>query len=146
MKFLQNSLDFLSPCLKEIIVIEYTKDSDINKLLFEHFGPKSSQKKIKAVYVIYGIKGNTKHLIYIGKAGTVKNDGTFKNQGIDRLSNRRKGTSSQKWYQELLKSYDKLVFEILILKEDCIPSFVENLLLQRYFFEYKRLPLYNKEA
>ncbi|MCB1811964.1 MAG: hypothetical protein KDK04_09630 [Candidatus Competibacteraceae bacterium] len=36
------------------------------------------------VYVISACKGDVKKIIYFGKSGTIKNDGTFKRQGLKR--------------------------------------------------------------
>ena len=37
---------------------------------------------LPAAYLIYGVKGRGRELLYIGKSGTVRTDGSFKNQGL----------------------------------------------------------------
>jgi hypothetical protein len=136
-----NLSSFLS-FIKSIKTIEFKPGDKINKKLLSLYSTKD-QKKVKAVYLIYGIKNAKKELIYIGKAGSVKNDGSFKNQGIDRLKRRRGKIYSQEWYENILKDYDRLVFKIVEL-EGISPAFIEAFLLQKYLDKCKRLPRYNK--
>ncbi|MDH7578041.1 MAG: hypothetical protein QHH75_09515 [Bacillota bacterium] len=65
------------------------------------------------VYLIFGCKKKEFKLLYIGKAGTLRKNGSFKNQGLrGRLNAKQKDMSRQKYYQERIEylNLDALVF------------------------------------
>jgi hypothetical protein len=115
---------------------------DIRKILKEENVPNKY-----GVYIIYNDKNE---IIYIGKAGTVNNDGSFKNQGLKkRLKNRQQKKSRKVFFQEIIEKYN---YEFLYFKwfvtyqEDkgIYPFLAEAELLAKYLDIYKRLPLLNR--
>ena len=94
----------------------------------------------------------SKDIIYIGKSGTMINDGTFESQGIaKRLTKKQNSLPRNVYFQNVIKEYkfEKLEFLwITTFDEICqeIPSLTEAKMIQAYFSQYKKLPLLNKEA
>ena len=103
-----------------------------------------SRKEKYGVYVIR--RQVTKDLIFIGKSGTISQDGMFRSQDIPkRLKNiRTKQTPSNKWFAELLMKYGPLSIEYVFLPTTQSPALIEALLLQAYYNQYHCLPLENK--
>jgi len=103
------------------------------------------------IYIIYSVKDNNENIIYIGKSGTMQNNGGFKHQG---LSGRlkavgEKNVSRNIYFQNTIREYnlDYLKFEWIVTVNDLeveIPALVESIFLQEYFNENKALPLLNK--
>jgi hypothetical protein len=104
------------------------------------------------VYLIYGRKERRRELLYVGKAGTLRQDGVFKRQKLrGRLSARQKGMSRQRWYQNQMRrlGLDALVFLWFVTFDDSVrvvPSKAEADLLQAYFDDENRLPRWNESA
>jgi len=102
------------------------------------------------VYLIYGVKNNQKELIYIGKSGTLKQDGTFKEQKLrKRLTMKQNGIYRKEFFRKLMRenNYHSLYFKWFItysskMKE--LPAYVEATLLNEFFKENHKLPKLNK--
>jgi len=118
-----------------------------------NFDEKLSQKtkEIKlpnsfGIYIIYQNQKSYENIIYIGKAGEVKNNGTFKNQGLlKRLKNVRNNKTANNYFKELFcDDIDKIIIEYFETSDGIIPSFVEASLIQEYFSAFSKLPLLNK--
>ncbi len=128
-------------------IFELKKDEIINDIMRKNKVPNSY-----GIYIIYSIKNLSKDIVYIGKSGTMVNDGTFRSQGIaERLTKKQDGIIRKKYFQNQIKKYefDKLEF-LWITTFDKeyqeIPSFSEAKMIQAHFSQYKKLPLLNKEA
>ncbi|WP_457561829.1 hypothetical protein [Caminibacter pacificus] len=129
-----NSSSFFS---FQTITFEITSIKELLQNLKKH----SITDKQKGVYKIYAKKCDTFELIYIGKAGSVDNSGKFYNQGLlGRLTNYRDIT-----FEDMLKEYSVLKFEIVITPKEILPAFLEAYYIQEYFFKYKKLPKFNKK-
>ena len=63
---------------------ELKKGEIINDIIRKNKVPNSY-----GVYIIYSIKNLSKNIIYIGKSGTMINDGTFRDQGIAKRLKRK---------------------------------------------------------
>ena len=104
------------------------------------------------IYIIYSLKNNLEEIIYIGKSGTMINDGSFKKQGIKkRLTKKQENIVRKKYFQDVIhdNKFDKLKFLWIVTFDDKnkeIPSLSEAKMIQAYFNEYRRLPLLNKVA
>lgn len=102
------------------------------------------------VYLIYGIQNNFEQLIYIGKSGTLKNDGKFKNQALrKRLTMKQDDMRRKDFFRKIMKenNYDKLKFLWFITYDDIqkiLPGFAEGKLFQGYFEDFSCLPKFNK--
>lgn len=102
------------------------------------------------IYVYFGCKGSENELIYIGKSGTLNQNGTFKNQKLPkRLTMKQDGMYREEFFKLIMaeNNYDKLIFKWWITFDDqnkLLPGFVEGQLIQAYFEEFGCLPKYNK--
>lgn len=106
---------------------------------------------LPGIYIIYTIVSGTKELVYIGKSGTMVNNGCFKTQLLrKRLNNRQAGLSRQKYFENKLRDEDKeaLEFKWFVTFEGSnidVPGYVEGSLLQKYYEKHKKLPPWNKD-
>lgn len=95
---------------------------------------------------------------YVGKAGTLKGDGTFKGQRLRRrISNRQNGQSREDFFKtELQKGVDAIrIYWHQTCQIDSntgtirtggdIPAKVEAELLSDYYKSHKRLPTHNQQ-
>jgi hypothetical protein len=123
---------------------ELKQGEDIRKILKE--------KNVPNEYGVYIIYNDKNEIIYIGKAGTVNNDGSFKKQGLrKRLKNRQQKKSRNIFFQEIIGKYN---YEFLYFKwfvtyrenKGIYPFLAEAELLAKYLDIYKKLPLLNKEV
>lgn len=102
----------------------------------------------KGKYGIYIIrKRDIRDILYIGKSGTIDNQGRFKSQTLPgRLKNVKKNdVTSNKWFKDLFQEKGPLSIEYIFLPLSKSPAFVESLLLQTFLNEYHRLPYKNNE-
>ncbi|MGB6727930.1 MAG: hypothetical protein WBE74_18715 [Terracidiphilus sp.] len=105
----------------------------------------------RGVYLVFDLC-DLKRAIYIGKAGTVNRDGSWRGQGIrGRLKNVQKKMRRVDFFLELMGKTCKkgLAFHWFIAhegKEGRLPSLVEMELLQAYFDEFGCLPTLNESA
>jgi hypothetical protein len=100
------------------------------------------------VYVIYNPLNNK--IVYIGKSGTIKNDGTFEDQNLNgRLLASRGNTTSHKYFTSKMNQYNfkALNFYVFYTKKANPPAYIEALSLHQYFKRnsYKSLPMFNQE-
>jgi hypothetical protein len=107
----------------------------------------------RGVYVITSCRGDSREAIYIGKAGTIQDNGSFKDQGIaKRLTMKQdKQTYRQVFFQQLIveESLDCLRIDwFATFTETCsVPPFLaEAELLAAFFWSTGRLPRHNKMA
>jgi len=100
-------------------------------------------------YIISDPQGRVR---YIGRSGTMLNNGSFQNQTLrGRLTNRQGGRSRQEFFGDMLREGDvqSLHFEWFVTFSEAnriLPSLAEGQLLQAYFDDYGRLPPYNKST
>lgn len=102
------------------------------------------------IYLIYSSANIENKLVYVGKAGTLKNNGDFRKQKLQgRLKAKQSGKSRQKYFTEIIEvnKYTNLeIFWFVTFYEEnkTLPSLVENEILQQYFDLYFVLPKLNK--
>lgn len=102
------------------------------------------------VYVIYAVTDHV-DVAYIGKAGTLNNNGTWKEQMLaGRLCAKQDGMARRDFFQKLIADTGAhfLFFEWFVTISDraILPALAENELLQAYFEDNGRLPLCNRCA
>lgn len=105
------------------------------------------------VYVIEALHGDAAEIWYVGKAGTMETDGTFKDQGLrQRLANRQ-GKSSRtdvfpQWIEKEKLSGLRISWFVTrtVAGRVVLPSKAEADLLQSYYDEHDQLPLKNQAA
>lgn len=102
------------------------------------------------VYVISSNTCSGRTVIYIGKAGTVTADGSWKEQGIRKRLTKKQGDQRRNdFFKRIMEEgqFYGLQFEWFVTFDDeskITPALAEAELLQAYFSEYGRLPKHNK--
>ncbi len=102
-------------------------------------------------YVIYKNSIESHNVIYIGKAGTMKTDGSFKDQGLaGRLCAKQEKMPRPQFFQEIIEKHkiSILYFQWFVTfngQSKILPAKAEADLLQAYFDEYGELPMLNKD-
>ena len=122
------------------------RDEQLSKVL--------TRKRVSAgygVYVISAFRGSRGEPLYIGKAGTIQQDGRPKGQGIrKRLRMKQDGKRRAEYFQEVIRdrNLDGLHIEWLVTFGDArVPPFLaEAELLATFFQEHGTLPALNKTA
>ena len=103
------------------------------------------------IYIIFRSE-DLLHPLYIGKAGTIRTDGSWKNQGLKkRLTMKQDGIYRSKFFLSLmddkcLNGLTFLWFETHSQNSKIIPALVEMELLQAHYDQYGCLPELNKCA
>jgi len=117
--------------------------TDWRSAVSSHFETCTIKRPHYGVYVV--IQKSTGSIIYIGKSGTMCQDGSFKPQDLQkRLVNREKGQSRKYVFGQRVVDYGELLIEYVILKsKSLIPGYLEARLLQAYYDDYKKLPIDN---
>ncbi len=105
-----------------------------------------------AVYLIYAVRQRRAELLYIGKSGTLRSDGSFKNQMLaTRLRMKQGKMWRAEFYAEQMKKLrlTALHFQWWVTFDDkvrIIPLKAEADLLQAFFDDHRRLPQWNLAA
>jgi hypothetical protein len=109
------------------------------------------------VYIIYALKGGRVELIYIGRSGEVKADGSLfiRKAGLGGLKDRlvngkqfgeaRRNSWKQKMVDEKIEALDIYWYVTHNDKFVDCPRILENKLLQKHLDIYGRLPKWNNE-
>ena len=124
---------------------ELLPGQDVHKRIKE-----SSVPNKPGVYFICGTERERCCLLYIGKAGTLRNDGSFKGQKLSgQLSAKQEGISRQDFYQKRMAELklDSLFFYWFVTFDKdvlIIPAKAEADLLQKYFDYNGHLPAWNR--
>ena len=103
------------------------------------------------VYVIYKLSGGKIELVYIGKSGTINQNGTFKEQKLrKRLNNKQDGVKRQEYFEnkiaaENIDALDIYWYVTFDKNNQDLPAYIEGVLMQHYFEVYSVLPAWNKD-
>jgi len=103
--------------------------------------------EVLGVYVIYKLEKGKIKLVYIGKSGTMEQNGKFKAQLLrKRLNNKQDGVARQKYFEEKIEkdnidALDIYWYVTFDEKNQDIPAFVEAQLLQLHYNMYGELPI-----
>jgi len=103
------------------------------------------------VYYIVRLAKGKVELVYIGKSGTITQNGQFKEQLLKgRLNNKQDGMKRQDFFdkkmiEENIDGLDIYWFVTMEKSNNDLPGYVEGLLIQRFFEVQGRLPLWNKD-
>ena len=104
---------------------------------------------LAGVYYVCRLAKGQIDLVYIGKSGTVLQNGQFKKQTLkERINNKQDGVKRQVFFDEKMTSEDIDALDIywfvtMDKNNNDLPSYVEGLLIQRYFDVYGKLPPWN---
>lgn len=124
-----------------------------------HFFFKAGDKLIDAskdvpqlpgIYYIIRLSNNKVDLVYIGKSGTINQNGKFKGQLLKgRINNKQDGTKRQQYFEqkiseENIDGLDIYWFVTMDKNNNDLPGYVEGLLMQSYFDLHGKLPPWNK--
>jgi hypothetical protein len=107
--------------------------------------------ELPGVYFIMRLARGHVELVYIGKSGTIKHEGTFKNQLLkSSINNKQEGIKRQDFFEnkmieENIDALDIYWFVTMDKSNNDLPGYVEGLLMQRFYELYGRLPEWNKE-
>ena len=96
------------------------------------------------VYIIYNSTGE---IVYIGKAGTINQDGTFKKQGLRRrLNNQHHGMRREDYFISKIEenNLDHIIIKWYEVNPRVIPGSAEGMLIQEYFNKHGELPPWNE--
>lgn len=114
------------------------------KVVSGHF----EQFKGESKYGVYIVRQkSTNKVLYVGKGGTINNQGDFKSHDIPgRLRNvRENDLPADKWYGRLLDEKGPLLIQYVFLgRRPVSPGLAEARLLQAYLNDHGHLPPYNK--
>ena len=105
------------------------------------------------VYLIYGRRNEVWELLYIGRSGTLHNDGSFGSQKLLKriTKGKQEGVRRPRFFRErmALLGIEALRFRWFVTFADgngVIPAKAEADLLQAYLGEHSRLPPWNKSV
>ena len=125
------------------------RDESINEVVSREKVPNEP-----GVYIVFGTDDHDwKRPLYIGKAGTLKNDGTWKGQKLrGRLKNKQHQMARRDFFITLMDTEyaEGLTFRWFVTQDQktgtVIPALAEAELLQAYYDDCKRLPEVNECA
>ncbi len=107
--------------------------------------------ELPGVYYIVRLAKGHVDLVYIGKSGTIEQNGRFKNQLLrSRLNNKQNGMKREEFFQKKMREEDidglDIYWFVTFDEENRdLPGYVEGLLMQRYFEVHGKLPPWNGE-
>lgn len=105
---------------------------------------------LPGVYYIFRLSQGDIDLVYIGKSGSMLQDGNFENQLLrSHLNNKQDGIKMQQFFdqkieEEQIDALDIYWFVTFDEKHGDLPGYVEGQIMQRYFEMYGCLPEWNK--
>ncbi len=106
---------------------------------------------LAGVYYILRLAKGKVDLVYIGRSGTMQQNGSMKVQSLrSRLNNKQDGSKRQVFFDqkmdaETIDGLDIYWFVTMDSDHQDLPAYVEGLLMQRFFEVFGRLPLWNKD-
>ena len=104
---------------------------------------------LPGVYYIMRLAKGKIDLVYIGKSGTINQDGTFKDQLLNsRINLKQDGLNQQAYFEqkmnkENIDGLDIYWFVTMDKHHHDLPGFVEGELMQQYFDVHGKLPPWN---
>jgi len=107
--------------------------------------------ELPGVYYFIRLANGMKNLVYIGKSGTIKQDGTFQDQLLrGRINNKQADKKRQVFFdekieEEMIDELDIFWFVTMDKENGDLPGFVEGMLMQRFFEMHGKLPIWNKD-
>lgn len=107
--------------------------------------------ELPGVYYILRLAHGKVNLVYIGKSGTILQNGQFKSQLLKgRINNMHEGMTRQQYFEQKMKqeNIDALDIYWIVTYDNHhqdLPGFVEGQIIQRYFDTNRCLPPWNKE-
>lgn len=106
--------------------------------------------ELPGVYYILRLARGKVDVVYIGKSGTISQNGKESEQLLrDRINYQQAGITRQSFFDkkmvaEKIDALDIYWFVTIDESNNDLPGYVEGLLMQRYFELYGQLPRWNK--
>jgi hypothetical protein len=106
---------------------------------------------LPGVYYIIRLAKGKVELVYIGKSGTITQNGQFKDQLLRvRINNKQDGIKRQEFFDkkmtdENIEGLDIYWFVTIDKTNIDLPAYTEALLMQRFYEVHGKLPLWNKD-
>ena len=104
---------------------------------------------LPGVYYIIRLAGGRVELVYIGKSGSIEQDGQFKKQGLrGGLNNKQNDLHRQDYFEkkfreENIDGLDIYWFVTFDKSNKDLPVYVEGLIMQIFFERHGSLPAWN---
>ena len=104
---------------------------------------------LPGVYYIIRLAHGNVELVYIGKSGSVEQNGRFKKQGLrGRLNNKQEGMRRQEFFdmkcpEENIDALDIYWFVTFDEKHHDLPGYVEGMIMQVFYEVHACLPAWN---
>lgn len=139
-----NAIAFVQvQCLSCSNLCYETSDINFCKTVDNHFA-KSNHRQAYGIYTIK--QRQSGNVLYIGKAGSIRNNGSFREQGLQRRFKNRKTNDvhADIWFRELSEEYGCLQIDYFVLDKSVSPALCEAILLQGYLNENGELPKMNR--
>ncbi len=105
---------------------------------------------LPGVYYVLRLANRKIDIVYIGKSGTVLQNGGFKNQTLrKRINNKQENMKRQDYFDQKIENgttdaLDIYWFVTVGDNNNDLPGYVEGLLMQQFFNSYGKLPEWNK--
>jgi hypothetical protein len=106
---------------------------------------------LPGVYYILRLAKGKIDLVYIGKSGSITQNGQFKTQLLKgRINNKQDGSKRQEFFDnkmavENIDGLDIYWFVTIDKSNNDLPGYTEGLLMQRYYEVNGKLPEWNKD-
>jgi hypothetical protein len=88
-------------------------------------------------------------VLYIGKAGTLKNDGLYKSQNLIGRLNAPRGKYNNSFlhFKEMMNdnNFDNMIFRVFYSKNNFPPAYLEAIALYNFYKTQGKLPKFNNE-
>lgn len=129
---------------------QFTIDSNlINNINGKLYYNTQINQNVQKKYGIYAFCNPINNdVLYIGKGGTLKNNGTYKKQNLNgRLKAARAPYPNSFEYIKYIMNqgnYESFIFLVLYLSDNYPPAYIEAVSLHHYFNLHSQLPIFNK--
>lgn len=123
----------------------------MNKIIFNiNDDFRQAVKTIPNSHGVYIIYNPNQEIVYIGKGGSIKQNGSKTKQGVkNRLLNGRGKnnlTNGNYFKNRMIESeYKFITIEYIIVEDGIIPAWKEANLVQEFYEKNHKLPLWNSE-
>ena len=124
----------------------FSKDDVLGKVC-------NAPKDKSGIYIVFAIINETPELVYIGSSGKMRKNGSIKhrNGGLfnrivegKQFGKKRKLSWKNKLIEDNIESLDIHWYDTFTNDRE-IPSYVEGLIIQKYFTVHNCLPIWNVE-
>lgn len=136
---------------KKITISKNIFSSDNGRKIYNNIINKNICKNCFGIYV--WVNSLTSEIVYIGMAGKIKTDGSIGDHSLRKRlkASRGKNKETRKdiLTNDFIKNFmlknniDNLDFYIYYTKSDEAPSYLEAILIYKYFKHHKKLPVLN---